>query len=94
MWRTDERLLIQVWDDGHGGASLDGGTGMSGLADRLGAVDGLFVIDSPPGGPTVDHGGAAVAGPGPGPGIGAETRPGHQARDQARRDEPARWPSR
>ncbi|MCX4972213.1 sensor histidine kinase [Streptomyces sp. NBC_00620] len=53
VWRTDLRLLIQVWDDGRGGASLDGGTGMAGLADRLGAVDGLFVIDSPPGGPTV-----------------------------------------
>jgi hypothetical protein len=25
---------------------------MRGLADRLGAVDGLFVLDSPPGGPT------------------------------------------
>ncbi|WP_371546815.1 sensor domain-containing protein [Streptomyces sp. NBC_00554] len=53
VWQTDQRLLIQVWDDGRGGASLDGGTGMAGLADRLGAVDGLFVIDSPPGGPTV-----------------------------------------
>ncbi|MFD3925857.1 sensor histidine kinase [Streptomyces sp. NPDC058614] len=53
VWRADQRLLIQVWDDGRGGASLDGGTGMAGLADRLGAVDGLFVIDSPPGGPTV-----------------------------------------
>jgi signal transduction histidine kinase len=52
VWRTDARLLIQVQDDGRGGAALDGGTGMAGLADRLGAVDGLFVIDSPPGGPT------------------------------------------
>ncbi|MFH8291372.1 sensor histidine kinase [Streptomyces sp. NPDC018059] len=52
VWRADERLLIQVWDDGRGGARLDGGTGMAGLADRLGAVDGLFVIDSPEGGPT------------------------------------------
>jgi signal transduction histidine kinase len=52
VWRADERLLIQVRDDGHGGAALDGGTGMTGLADRLGAVDGLFLIDSPPGGPT------------------------------------------
>ncbi|WP_329275983.1 sensor histidine kinase [Streptomyces sp. NBC_01451] len=52
VWRTDDRLLIQVWDDGRGGARLDGGTGMVGLADRLGAVDGLFVIDSPEGGPT------------------------------------------
>ncbi|MEU3790456.1 sensor histidine kinase [Streptomyces fructofermentans] len=52
VWRSDDRLLIQVWDDGRGGASLDGGTGMAGLADRLGAVDGLFVVDSPEGGPT------------------------------------------
>ncbi|MEU9736499.1 sensor domain-containing protein [Streptomyces sp. NPDC048002] len=52
VWRTDDRLLLQVWDDGHGGARLDAGTGMRGLADRLGAVDGLFVIDSPQGGPT------------------------------------------
>ncbi|MEV0121046.1 sensor domain-containing protein [Streptomyces sp. NPDC050703] len=52
VWRTDDRLLIQVWDDGKGGARLDGGSGLAGLADRLGAVDGLFVIDSPPGGPT------------------------------------------
>ncbi|MER6184360.1 sensor domain-containing protein [Streptomyces sp. NPDC001652] len=52
VWRTKDRLLIQVWDDGRGGARLDGGTGMQGLAERLGAVDGLFVIDSPPGGPT------------------------------------------
>ncbi|WP_328771036.1 sensor histidine kinase [Streptomyces sp. NBC_00286] len=52
VWRSDNRLLIQVWDDGRGGASLDGGTGMAGLADRLGAVDGLFIIESPVGGPT------------------------------------------
>ncbi|MFI6247062.1 sensor histidine kinase [Streptomyces sp. NPDC051016] len=52
VWRTEDRLLIQVRDDGHGGANLDGGSGMRGLADRLGAVDGLFVVDSPAGGPT------------------------------------------
>jgi signal transduction histidine kinase len=52
VWRAEDRLLIQVWDDGRGGARLDGGSGMRGLAERLDAVDGLFVIDSPPGGPT------------------------------------------
>ncbi|WP_217170231.1 sensor domain-containing protein [Streptomyces sp. AC512_CC834] len=52
VWRSSDRLLIQVGDDGHGGASLEGGTGMKGLADRLSAVDGLFVVDSPQGGPT------------------------------------------
>ncbi|MFE7465730.1 sensor histidine kinase [Streptomyces sp. NPDC057499] len=52
VWRTGSRLMLQVTDDGHGGASMDGGTGMAGLAERLGAVDGLFVLDSPVGGPT------------------------------------------
>ncbi|MGW1186897.1 sensor histidine kinase [Streptomyces sp. NPDC002559] len=52
VWRTGDRLMLQVTDDGRGGASMDGGTGMAGLAERLGAVDGLFVLDSPVGGPT------------------------------------------
>ncbi|MFJ8766057.1 sensor histidine kinase [Streptomyces clavifer] len=52
VWRTADRLMIQVTDNGAGGARLDGGTGMAGLAERLGAVDGLFVLDSPEGGPT------------------------------------------
>ncbi|WP_327172164.1 sensor domain-containing protein [Streptomyces sp. NBC_01336] len=52
VWRSADRLLIQVTDDGRGGASMDGGTGMSGLAERLDAVDGLFVLESPAGGPT------------------------------------------
>ncbi|MDT0465383.1 sensor histidine kinase [Streptomyces gibsoniae] len=52
VWRSEERLLIQVRDDGRGGARLDGGTGMAGLAERLDAVDGVFVVDSPVGGPT------------------------------------------
>ncbi|MFJ5289638.1 sensor histidine kinase [Streptomyces sp. NPDC088348] len=52
VWRSADRLLIRVADNGRGGARLDGGTGMAGLADRLGAVDGLFVLDSPVGGPT------------------------------------------
>ncbi|MFF3899099.1 sensor histidine kinase [[Kitasatospora] papulosa] len=52
VWRAGDRLMLQVRDDGRGGARLDGGTGMSGLAERLGAVDGLFVLDSPEGGPT------------------------------------------
>ncbi|WP_336319488.1 sensor histidine kinase [Streptomyces lavendofoliae] len=52
VWRADDRLLIQVSDDGRGGARLAGGTGMAGLAERLGAVDGLLVLESPAGGPT------------------------------------------
>ncbi|MFJ3665689.1 sensor histidine kinase [Streptomyces sp. NPDC090106] len=52
VWRSEDRLLIQVSDDGRGGIRLEGGTGMRGLAERLDAVDGLFVVDSPVGGPT------------------------------------------
>ncbi|MFD9045267.1 sensor histidine kinase [Streptomyces zaomyceticus] len=52
VWRTEDRLLLQVRDDGAGGARFDGGTGLAGLAERLGAVDGLLVLDSPDGGPT------------------------------------------
>ncbi|MCX3060701.1 sensor histidine kinase [Streptomyces beihaiensis] len=52
VWRARDRLLIQVTDDGRGGASVAKGSGMAGLAERLGAVDGLFVVDSPEGGPT------------------------------------------
>ncbi|MGW5420259.1 sensor histidine kinase [Streptomyces sp. NPDC003943] len=56
VWREEGegRLMLQVRDDGRGGARLDGGgTGLAGLAERLGAVDGVFVVDSPEGGPTV-----------------------------------------
>ncbi|MET8376133.1 sensor histidine kinase [Streptomyces microflavus] len=52
VWRASDRLLIKVTDDGSGGALMGGGSGMAGLAERLGAVDGLFVLDSPVGGPT------------------------------------------
>ena len=53
VWRADDRLMIQVRDDGRGGADVSAGSGMAGLAERLGAVDGLFVVSSPVGGPTV-----------------------------------------
>ncbi|MDF3301225.1 sensor histidine kinase [Streptomyces tropicalis] len=52
VWRADDRLLLQVRDDGRGGARADGGSGLRGLAERLDAVDGLLVVESPPGGPT------------------------------------------
>ncbi|MFD7508658.1 sensor histidine kinase [Streptomyces sp. NPDC059853] len=52
-WRTaEDRLLLQVWDDGRGGADAAAGSGLAGLAERLAAVDGLLAIVSPPGGPT------------------------------------------
>ncbi|GIH89748.1 sensor histidine kinase [Planobispora siamensis] len=46
-------LRVAVRDDGRGGADAAGGTGLRGLAQRVGSVDGRLHIDSPPGGPTV-----------------------------------------
>ncbi len=44
--------LINITDDGIGGASLAKGHGLSGLADRLAGVDGTLTVSSPAGGPT------------------------------------------
>ncbi|RZU17006.1 sensor histidine kinase [Streptomyces sp. BK239] len=52
VWRVEERLMLQVADDGVGGADAAGGSGLAGLAGRLDAVDGVLVVDSPAGGPT------------------------------------------
>jgi signal transduction histidine kinase len=45
-------LLIEVSDDGAGGASLDGGSGLRGLADRVEARGGCLRVASPAGGGT------------------------------------------
>jgi signal transduction histidine kinase len=49
-------LRIVVRDNGQGGATVNGNgsssSGLAGLADRVGAVDGHLSIASPPGGPT------------------------------------------
>jgi signal transduction histidine kinase len=47
----DGMLLLSVTDDGAGGAD-PGGSGLSGLAQRVSTVDGRLEIASPPGGPT------------------------------------------
>ena len=46
------RLHVEISDDGVGGAVLGGGTGLSGLADRVAALGGTFELDSPAGGGT------------------------------------------
>ena len=48
----DDRLSIEVDDDGIGGADPRSGSGLRGLADRLAALDGTIAIESPPGGGT------------------------------------------
>ncbi|MFE6911286.1 sensor histidine kinase [Streptomyces erythrochromogenes] len=53
VWRSGARLMLRVSDDGRGGADLSGGSGLAGLAERLDAVDGVLVVDSPEGEGTV-----------------------------------------
>jgi signal transduction histidine kinase len=48
-----ERLALEVRDDGVGGAALDGGSGLRGLADRVEAVGGRVDVRSDPGQGTV-----------------------------------------
>jgi signal transduction histidine kinase len=47
--RLGEQLMIDVSDDGVGGASDDGGRGLRGLNDRVDAVGGRLSIESPRG---------------------------------------------
>ena len=42
-------LLVEVSDDGCGGADAERGTGLLGLADRVAALGGSLEVDSPPG---------------------------------------------
>ncbi len=51
--RHRDLLIVEVIDDGAGGADPARGTGLRGLADRVAAVDGHLTVTSPPGGPTV-----------------------------------------
>ncbi|WP_084965752.1 sensor histidine kinase [Thermoactinospora rubra] len=46
-------LLVEIHDDGVGGADPARGTGLTGLADRVAALDGTLTLSSPPGGPTI-----------------------------------------
>ncbi|MFF2626545.1 histidine kinase [Kitasatospora griseola] len=46
-------LVLEVSDDGRGGADPARGTGLTGLADRIAVVDGRLSVSSPPGGPTL-----------------------------------------
>ena len=51
--RHRDLLVVEVIDDGVGGADPAGGSGLRGLADRVAAVGGQLLVTSPPGGPTV-----------------------------------------
>ncbi|MGA2013929.1 MAG: histidine kinase [Solirubrobacteraceae bacterium] len=45
----DGRLIVEVTDDGIGGATAAGGTGLRGLTDRVEALGGRLTVSSPPG---------------------------------------------
>jgi PAS domain S-box-containing protein len=79
-----DEVAIAIRDDGRGGASLDAGSGLRGLVDRLGALGGRLELSSPPGGGTTvraivprdpradaDDDAGAIAGAGGGPGQAA-----------------------
>ena len=51
--RTGGLVELTVTDDGRGGATPGAGGGLAGLAERVRAMDGVFTLTSPPGGPTV-----------------------------------------
>ncbi|MDQ3738603.1 MAG: sensor histidine kinase, partial [Actinomycetota bacterium] len=45
----DRGLLVEVADDGSGGATARPGSGLEGLADRVAALDGTLTVESQPG---------------------------------------------
>ena len=47
--RRDGDLVVDVRDDGIGGAAIDAGSGLRGLADRVEAVHGALRVESPAG---------------------------------------------
>jgi len=50
--RDVDRLVVEVIDDGIGGANIFGGTGLRGLRDRAEVLGGQVLIGTPPGGGT------------------------------------------
>ena len=50
--QSGDRLKLAIVDDGRGGAVEASGSGLTGLRDRVAAVDGRFTLTSPPGGGT------------------------------------------
>jgi signal transduction histidine kinase len=50
---TSRGLLLEIGDDGVGGADAEHGSGLAGLVDRVAVVGGSMSVSSPNGGPTV-----------------------------------------
>jgi len=50
---ANEEVVVTIRDNGSGGASAARGSGLRGLADRIEALGGRFVLESPSGGGTL-----------------------------------------
>ena len=50
--RAGDRLVVEIRDNGKGGADPTGGTGLAGMRERVTALGGNMYVISPPGGPT------------------------------------------
>ncbi len=48
----NDRVMVEVVDDGVGGADTERGSGLRGLADRVEALNGRLCVWSPRGGGT------------------------------------------
>ena len=55
LGREAAQLVVEVRNDGVGGATVVPGGGLAGLRDRVQALDGSLAVSSPPGGPTIVH---------------------------------------
>lgn len=53
VWRDGGNVVVEITDDGRGGAQIRPGGGLAGLADRAATIDGVVTVVSPPGGTTV-----------------------------------------
>ena len=51
--RSDGHVVVEVRDDGVGGAEAGSGSGLRGLADRVSALSGTLTVESPRGAGTV-----------------------------------------
>jgi signal transduction histidine kinase len=50
--RAGDRLVVEIHDNGQGGADADAGSGLRGLRDRVEGMGGSIFVISPNGGPT------------------------------------------
>ena len=50
--RAADRLVVEIRDNGHGGADASKGSGLHGLRERVAGMGGTSYVISPEGGPT------------------------------------------